>query len=304
MQALVDTLIRRWRRAADRLLQTSPIYVTVCLLRRAQEDNVFNLAAALAYHFLFALFPMLIMAVALLRSLQQALGLQGVMAQLRAVVLSAFPPEVAILVLPYFTAPPAASQAGIISVGILGALWGASRGVSTLMDVLNRAYRVKERRAFWKVNVIALLATLAAPLLLFCAFVLSVFGGRFGQWALDLLGVRLDVLLAWGIVHQGAVALLVCLTFLLTYAILPDIPLELRRAIPGTLLASGGWLVLTFGFSVYVGHFGSYDVVYGSLSSVILLMLYLYCLCVIVLLGGELNALLTSTSKGAAGANP
>jgi len=176
---------------------------------------------------------------------------------------------------------------GVLTLSLLGAIWSCMAAVVSLMTALNRAYDVRETRSFWAVRGMALLATIVLGVLAVVAAGITVavpvvggaIGGRFGHMVSWL---RFPV--------AGALMILVLAT---TYRFLPNIKPRLQAIMPGSLVGVGLWLLTSWGFSAYVRNIGTYEIVYGVLGGVIVLLLWMWISGQVVLLGAEINKLLT-----------
>jgi membrane protein len=118
-----------------------------------------------------------------------------------------------------------------------------------------------------------------------------------GEWFGERLAAVLDAgpvfATVWSFLRGPGIALGLFLVLVLIYALLPNKNIRLRHALPGALLSTVGWVLLTIGFSFYVGNFGSYDRTFGSLGAAAVLMVWMYVVSMILLVGGEANALLS-----------
>ena len=173
------------------------------------------------------------------------------------------------------------------AAGLLLALWTASRGMSGTITALNIAYEEKERRGFFKFNLIALGLTVAflfggllviALVAVLPAIIQFLDIGGATKWL--LLVVQWPVLI--GVVLLGLAAL---------YRYAPDREkAQWRWVSPGAIVAMILWVIASVAFTVYVANFGSYDKTYGSLGGVIILLTWLYLSALVVLLGAVINA--------------
>jgi len=159
-----------------------------------------------------------------------------------------------------------------------------------LIKGLNRAYGVEETRSFFKVQAMALLATVVLAFMMMVGAILYVFGDWLGMLLAAHFGFSETFLATWK--RGPAVALGLGLILVFVYAALPNVDLSSRRALPGALGATAGWVALTMGFSFYVANFGSYDRTFGSLGAAVVLMVWMYAVGLILLVGGEINAAL------------
>jgi membrane protein len=263
------------------------------LHKEFQEDTVTDCAAQLSYYFLFSLFPFLFFLVTLAASLPFAEGaVDDMLARLRPLV----PGDAMMLVEEHLRSLVDRPKGGLLTVGLGVALWTASRGVDALRKALNLAYDVPESRPFWKTQGLALLMTLVGTLLIPLSFALFLLGGRVGEWIATRLHLVEPFVVFWGWLRWPFVAAIVMLALALAYYLLPDVKQRFKYVTPGSLLGTVLWLVSTWGFTQYVEHFGKYNVTYGSIGGVIVLMLWFYITGFIFIMGGEINSILEHAS--------
>jgi membrane protein len=250
------------------------------------EDEVTDRAAALAYYFLFALFPALLF----LTSLLGLLPIPGLMDRFMSYVSQALPGDAASIVQKTLTEIVAGAHGGLLSIGVLGALWAGSNGMSSIMSALNVAYDVKETRAYWKTKALAVGLTLGFAVFILTALVLLVFGPKIGETVASWVGLGTVFTMVWNIVSIPIVMFLVLVGIALVYYLAPAAEQHWRWVTPGSVVALVLWLAMSLGLRFYVTHFANYNATYGSIGGVILLMLWLYLSGVVLLLGAEVNA--------------
>ncbi|HVG60867.1 MAG TPA: YihY/virulence factor BrkB family protein [Hyalangium sp.] len=265
-------------------------------VKEFQEDTVTDCAAQLSYYFLFSLFPLLFFLVTLAAYLPFA---QGAVEAMVARVAPLVPGDAMALVEQHLRSLVNQPRPKLLTVGLAVALWSASRGVDALRKALNLAYDVPESRPFWKTQAVAVVMTLVGTLLIPVSFTVFLLGGRLGEW----LAVKLQVVevfhVIWSWLRWPFTASLVMLMLALCYYVLPDVKQRFKYITPGSVLGTVLWLASTWGFTQYVEHFGKYNVTYGSIGGVVVLMLWLYLTGLIFILGGELNAILEHASRDA-----
>lgn len=265
-------------------------------VKEFQEDTVTDCAAQLSYYFLFSLFPLLFFLVTLAAYLPFAQGAAEAMLERIAPLV---PGEAMALVDQHLRSLVNQPQPKLLTVGLAVALWSASRGVDALRKALNLAYDVTESRPFWKTQAVAMLMTVVGTLLIPVSFTVFLLGGRLGGWIAGKLQL-VDVFHAvWSWLRWPFTASLVMLMLALCYYVLPDVKQRFRYITPGSVLGTALWLASTWGFTQYVEHFGKYNVTYGSIGGVVVLMIWLYLTGLIFILGGELNAILEHASRDA-----
>ena len=175
---------------------------------------------------------------------------------------------------------------GLIA-SVLGALWSASGGVNNLITAVNLAYDEVETRSFIKLRATSLALTLGAIVFVLLTFTLvAVVPAVIEVLGLGILGTILAQVLRWGLllfVMAGSLAVL--------YRIAPDRDApKLRWVSLGSAVVTVVWAIVSLLFSLYVNNFGSYDKTYGAIAGVIVLMLWLYLTCYLILLGAEINS--------------
>jgi membrane protein len=172
-------------------------------------------------------------------------------------------------------------------VSILAAIWSASGGIGNLMTAVNLAYDEVETRKFVKLKLTSLALTLGGILFVIVAFaLLAVVPVIIGALPLGVVGTILAQILRWVLllaIFAGSLAVL--------YRVAPDRDApRLRWVSLGAVIVTVLWAAVSLGFALYVNEFGSYDKTYGTIAGVIVLMLWLYLTCYLVLLGAEINA--------------
>ncbi len=258
----------------------------------AIDDNCFAIAKGAAYSALLSFFPILASAAAIFVQTRA----QFVVRAMQQVLPQVVPPGTEEVVLQQFRVQGARPLILLI-VAALVSLWAASSVVKSLMEGFQAAYRVPKNRDFLRNSgiAIALVLMTAAPLIGACALVL--FGERLERQVLNWM--RVDVTLShWAWLWQALSRLArYSLAFLTTvfvtgllYYFGPYRPQKWSRVLPGAVVATLLWLLATMGFAWYVRHLARYNVMYGSIATSILLLVWMYLMAAIALLGCEFNA--------------
>ena len=252
-------------------------------------DDTFGHAAELAYYFFLAVFPgllFLMTVIALIAGknevLQNALFWYG--AQM-------LPPTALELVRKTLLETAHAAGGWKVALGLAGALWSASSGMSSLMAVLNYAYHVREERSWFRTRLlVAVVLTVALAALLLSALTIVLFGTTAADWA-GQHGLGVAAVWAWKILHWPVALCFVVVAFALLYFWGPDVHTQKWHWItPGSVLGVGLWILVSAGFRVYLHYFNAYSSTYGSLGTVIILLLWFYITSLALLTGAEINA--------------
>jgi len=257
------------------------------VLKESSEDEITDRAAGLSYYFVFALFPALLF----LTSLVGMLPIPNLMDRLMSYVEQTMPGDAASLIQKTLAEIVGGAHGGLVSIGVLAALWGASAGVASMMTALSVAYDVEDNRPWWKRRLIAIGLTVALAALLLCAVALLVFGGAIGKLLGNTVGLGEVAVKVWNVAQWPIAAFFVVSAIALVYYAAPAV--EQRRWVwvtPGSVVATVAWIGMSLALRFYVTNFGNYTATYGSIAGVILLMLWLYLSGLVLLLGAEVNA--------------
>ena len=276
------------------LLETRGIGGFELLKRTFKEfsnDDMTTYASALAYRAIFSLFPFLLFLIAMLGMLD----LQNFFDWLREQVSLVLPPDALDLVNPVIDQMQT-QKSGLLSVGILVALWSASIGVRSLMNAMNKAYDVQEGRPTWKLMLLAIVYTIGMALILLATAGLMVIGPQVMEWLAAQVGLKEIVVVLWTWLRWPVVVILMMLVVALLYYVTPDVEQEFRFITPGSVLSVIVWIAASVAFGVYVQNFGNYDATYGSIGAVIVLLLYFYISAAVLLFGAEMNAVIEHAS--------
>lgn len=253
------------------------------------EDDIWGRAAQLAYYFLLALFPLLIF-------LTAALGLmlgsgEGLRESMFNYLSQVMPGSAFQLVNTTMTEITNASNAGKLSFGLLAALWAASNGMGAITQALNASYDLKESRPWWKQRLVAVLLTIALSVLVIGALLLILWGGRVADFVAAHYQLGGFFPTAWKIIQWPLVFAFMVTSFALIYFFAPDVKDQKWKWLtPGAAIGVVLWLLVSFGFKIYLHYFNSYNATYGSLGAVIILMLWLYFTGTSILIGSEINS--------------
>ena len=268
--------------------------VFTVLKRTAKEfsaDDMSTYAAALAYRALFSIFPFVLFLMAMLGFLH----LPDFFDWLRAQAAMVLPPVALEQVNPVIDQLQQ-SQGGLLSFGILLALWTASIGVRSLMNAMNKAYDVKEGRPSWKLFILSVLYTIGIAVMLLLAAGFMTLGPQVMTWLASQIGLEQLLVVLWSWLRWPVAILLLMLAVALIYYVMPDVEQEFRFITPGSAVAVIVWLAASVGFGIYVQNFADYNATYGSIGAIIVLLLYFYITAAVLLLGAELNAVIEHLS--------
>jgi membrane protein len=262
------------------------------LAKRFQEDEISRLSAELAYFFLLSLFPFLIFLFTLLAYLP--IPHEDVLSLVRE-----YAPKEALHLIETNVHNMMDHQNGkLLSFGIIATIWSASNGINAIVRAFNRAYDVKEDRSFIIARGMAVLLTFAMMFVIIVALALPVFGRMIGMFLFSAFGFSSEFLMIWNAFRWAVSSAILFIVFTALYYFAPNKHLRIKRVTRGALFATIGWIVVSWAFSYYVGSLANYTAMYGSLGGIIVLMIWFYLSGMIIILGGEINAIFDCRREG------
>lgn len=251
-----------------------------------REDGLTDLAAALTYYGLLALFPALL-------AFSSIVGLFADPQTLTDLVLEVAPASAAdALSGPIDSITSNRGAAGLaLILGLVGALWGASGYTAAFGRACNVIYETREGRPFWRLRPLQMLVTLGVVLVLVTVVGAIVLTGPAVSAVAGPLGIGEAAVTAWDIAKWPVLLAMVVAALALLYHATPNVrQRRVADVLPGAAVALAIWAVASAGFAAYVAFFGTYDRTYGTLGGVVVLLVWLWITNVAVLLGAELNA--------------
>lgn len=252
------------------------------------EDDMNTYAGALTYRVLLAIFPFLIFMLTLLG----ALGLSNFFDWILGQAQGAFPNELYTQFETVVAQVRGGSNGGLLSFGLVGALWAAAGGIRSAMNALNAAYDVEESRPIWKLYPMSIAFTIGLAAMLIAAIALMLFGPQAMEWLAGQVGLGSLFVTIWTWLRIPVAIMLMVLAVALIYYFFPNVDQPFRVVSPGSVVAVVAWILATIGFSVYISNFANYNATYGSLGGVIVLLLYFFISSATLLLGAEVNGVI------------
>lgn len=261
------------------------------LIIRVKELDVSASGAQLAFFFLLSLFPLLIFLFTLLPYFQLDQN------QIFMFIRDYAPESTASLIENTVSEVLNNRSGGLLSIGILATIWSASKGMTAISKGLHHAYEVEDSRNFFISKGVSIGFTIMLIATVVVALVLPVFGEPIGKFLFAALGLQDTFLTIWTAVRFAIPPVMIYVVFSLLYWLVPDIKLQYKSVIPGSLFATVGWIITSLGFSFYISNFGSYSNTYGSIAGIIVLIMWLYLSAIILMLGGTINAVMYERYK-------
>lgn len=256
--------------------------------RKIKEDHVSAYSALAAFFVIISIFPFLMFLLTLIQYLPVTES--TVMTTVKGIFPSNLSPVFIRIIAEVFEK----GSTTIVSITAISTLWSASRGFLALVRGLNSVYGIKETRNYIILRIVSTLYTLVFALVLIITLLILVFGNRLyisiegifpflSDFALFVISLRTIIVLALLIVF-----------FLILFLIVPNRKSKIMDELPGAIIVATGWMAFSYLFSYYIDNMGNFSNTYGSLTAIVLLMLWLYFCMYILFIGGEINSVLCS----------
>lgn len=249
------------------------------------EDHVGAYAAQSAYFFMLCMIPIILLFLTMVQFTPIT------KADVMTAVIQVFPSSVDSMITSIVNQVYNQST-GIIPVTLIVTLWSAGKGVLAMTTGLNCIFDCRETRNYVLLRIRATLYTIMFIVVILLLLVLSVFGNSLNLFVLEhvpfMSGIA-DWLIEARTIISPAVLVVFCL---LIYTFLPNRKAKMLRQLPGAAFAALGWMIVSWIFSVYLDIFKGFSSMYGSLTTIVLIMLWMYFCMYSILLGGEVNVLL------------
>ena len=202
------------------------------------------------------------------------------------------PKAVSGMIVQAFTELSKRANGTILSVTVVLSVWSASRGILSLTRGLNSIHNIRETRNYFVTRLLATLYTLLLAVLLLVMMLIFVFGNQITLWFMERFPQIGDFALLIISLRTAVGIGVLIFFFLLMFISLPNRKTGILRELPGAVIAAAGWVGFSFLFSFYVDNLSNYTAIYGSLTTIVLCMLWLYACMYILYIGAEVNALL------------
>ena len=267
--------------------------VAIFFWKGLMEGAITTRASSLAFNFFLAFFPSIIVFFTLIPYIP-IVGLQEILMELLSVVLPPSTNEVTFNTLDDIINNP---RGGLLSVGFILALYFSTNGVNSLIEAFNASYHIRENRPIIQQRLLSLGLTLLLSFMLIIAIGLIIFGK-----------LTLGYLTDFDIISNSSADLILFGKWLTIFLILffgisslfhlgPSIKSKWKLFTPGSILATLGIIITSIGFNYYINHFSQYNKVYGSIGTLMIILIWMYFNSIILLTGFELNASISNAKE-------
>ena len=267
--------------------------VTIFFWKGLMEGAITTRASSLAFNFFLAFFPSIIVFLTLIPYIP-VIGLQETLMELLNVVLPPSTNEITFQALDDIINN---TRGGLLSIGFLIALYFSTNGINSLIEAFNASYHIRENRPIIQQRILSLGLTLLLSFMLIIAMGLIIFGKFVVSY---LTEYKLITQYAGELILYGkwfTILLVLWLGISVLFHLGPSIKSNWKLFTPGSILATLGIIITSIGFNYYINHFSQYNKIYGSIGTLMIILIWMYFNSIILLTGFELNASI-SNAKG------
>lgn len=250
-------------------------------IEKCKKDNISAFAAQSAFFIVLSLIPFIMLFISLVQYTPVKEGM--ILNMVHSVMPTYISPFLIGIIHEMYN-----NSIGIVSVAAVVAVWSAAKGIQYLMGGLNSVYDIEETRNWLFLRFRAILYTLLLVIAIVASLTLMVFGNSLQYLFTQYLPIIANITF-WILQRRSLILLaILILFFAVLYKMLPNRKATFKSQLPGSVMAAVGWAFLSFGISIYVDYFNGFSM-YGSLTTIILVMLWLYFGIYILLVCAEFN---------------
>ena len=255
--------------------------------KKITHDAVAAFSAQTAFFIIISASPFLVLIVSVLEKIP------FISADMMYTVLDIFPRTVMEYMENIIKEICSGNSVAIISISAAVLLWAASKGVTSIMRGLNFIYKTDEKRNFLEIRLVSVGYTIGFVVYIVLTLIFIFGGGMLSSLLKSRLPENLFFTVIYRIVSFLGKLMLLTVLFGLVYLIVPKRKATIKSQLPGAVLSALGWLGYSWFYSFYIDHLAGNSYVYGSLTSIILIMLWLYVCMYIFFIGGEVNSIIS-----------
>ena len=260
------------------------IYNLKNISSKLNYNEVNSKAAEMSFYLLLSIFPFLIFTISIAVYLPQ-LQLSNFIDIIQSII-----PESAFhIVLPIINSAIDNKSLSLLILSFVFTLWTSSRAIRSLIRWMNKSYNVKESRTFINVFIISFIFTISIFVIIFSSTILLVFGELIGYFIFGLIGLNKVFMYIWNILRYVVGISTFIIILINLYKFTPNKKILTKDVLPGSIVATLVYLVISLAYSYYTNNFSNYNIIYGSIGGIIILITWLYLSSWSILIGHEVN---------------
>ncbi len=256
--------------------------------RKVKDDFVSAFSAQAAFFVMISFFPFIMLLLTLIQYLPITESV------LMSTLIQIFPGSITSLIISIISEVHDNASGTIISITAITTLWSASQGILAIVKGLNSVYGIKETRSYFKLRLLSSVYTFIFAVMMIITLTILVFGNRLYVWIESKIPILRDLALIIISIRTIAGLFILTLFFLLMYIVIPNRSTRIYKELPGAVVSAAGWMGFSYLYSFYIDNMSNYSRMYGSLTAIVLFMLWFYFCMHILFIGGEINVILSS----------
>lgn len=260
------------------------IYAVERISKRFEADNLTAYAAQAAFFIFISIFPFLMLFLNLIKYIP--IFSEGNIDNLSLDFLS---PQLESVIKGIVEEANSYSSGALISITTIAILWACSKGFLGIIYGLNSIYKTTEKRSFIHLRIVAVIYTIGMIVALVIALILMVFGNSILDLIVQNISLPISLTNAVRVVRWLVAFGVLVLFFLFLYTVIPERKTKLKNELPGAVISAVGWIGFSVLYSFYIDNFGNQSKLYGSLTAIILFLLWMYICMIILFVGAEVN---------------
>ena len=290
-----ENIIKRWsKKVTPWGFEGLSIYdVTIFFWKGLMEGAITTRASSLAFNFFLAFFPAVIFLFTLIPYIPIQ-GFQETLMELLATVLPESTNQMAFKTIDDIVNNP---RGGLLSIGFILALYFSTNGVSALIEAFNSSYHIRESRSFLYQRSLSLVLTLILALILILTITIIIFSKSYLESLLSDGAISSEYLYLFTIGRWFLLSTFLLLGISLLFYLAPNLKVQWKVFSPGTIFASLFVIITSILFSYYINNFAQYNQIYGSIGTLIIILIWMYFNSIILLTGFEINASIFASKK-------
>lgn len=260
------------------------------LIKKTTENELMLMANALTYKLLIAIFPFIIF-------LMTLLGFSNLDIETYLIEVSkTLPKPIGNILIVFVKEVVQTKSVSLLSTSFLITIYSASTGFNSIIQGLNRAYEQEDTRNFIIKRGTSVMLVFIFAILVNCSLLIFIFSDYIEKLIIKYTPLEFIPYFLNSIFLYIFVALVLLVMVLVIYKISISKKVTLKSILPGATISVFSWLILSKGFNIYVNNFSRYSKIYGSIGSIFVLVIWINMISLVLLLGGQINAILEKTN--------
>ena len=267
--------------------------VSVFFIKGLQEGAITTRASSLAFNFFLAFFPSIIVFFTLI----PYIPIDGFQQTLMEIISNVLPPSTNSATFSTLEDIINNQRGGLLSIGFILALYFSTNGMSSLIQAFNSSYHIRENESIIKHQMLSILLTIVISALVFLTIILIIFGKAAIVYMIDYQLINENKLVLLNAAKWVILIFMLFLGITTIFNLGPAIKSQIKIFSPGAILATLFIILTSIVFSYYIDNFSQYNKIYGSIGTLIIILLWIYFNAIFLLIGFELNASIFNAKK-------